>query len=1210
MTALDSFGRGYRNYVESRNFLHDRERRRLEERRSQRDNCRGIDCHPEANSKQAFRRDTHFTHSKANDWLRKWGRSGNKLSFGPWNGKTDAEPFTQGSMSEAYKDRLFTDVSNYVKNVSVRDAQKSFSDVCRRLRRALRTLCVLSNDLSHAHGEHIEGQRQQVLSLTRDTFSGIRAAYAVRCTAAGKEQEQDTNVFPRLLELAWRKGENLFTSRQVRELESMMQAIRNQSKPGYLQKYPPSSVGPYEIEKGEDKDPKFRESSGNASATAQHESYNAAEISANMSNFEVGDEAEQPRGFLLDLNLCETSLEHSVTDSSTVGSVGLGSWISCDSEQWNVHGYDDRDAGSHPVPSIADFSGIAVSKGNDSLGSCDERNTQILKCPSFLTQSEHYKVVASFHEGFTVRSKNVDVLFSTPKSSDKGIVVEDIVNYESTTVKNLVPDIEEKLLGKDGQEEEVAQGIQQTLFPRAIISHQGRSVEAKESFSKAVVPELTLFPSFSSLAMEDGNFGGSSAELVVLRSQKNRDPRGRLDSQGMDLKLSQVDPVGDGFELIGTKQQGSLGTQDSVPNEEESVSFLTLGTGGWPLDVHTCVVDMPSIVDASSQITADSSSSSDELAQKRHRLDSFSKESFCKRPRNAAVVKAADIENSKACLDFQKDLPHDKYQKQILSDNFSSQAAGQFKHCTPNMESVVNNLSKPRIKPRDPRRALVDSLLEKSKIMALGKDNNSTESCTRAVIQANKDAAVNMSQSAVTCRISCVDEPILMNQTDRNELLSLKPTLNDGIVSRIAEINTSTGSNIVFHASNLTGTDGRGDTQVKKVSKPFVDEGKADIVRIPASLDLNVSIAGDSKKKEMINHWDYLEPLIVGLPEQQKQAVRQERTKRMTEQSRMFSARKLSLVLDLDHTLLNSAKFTEIEGNWETELQANELMEQNKFCKEGRRELYRFQHMGMWTKLRPGIWNFLARASQLYELHVYTMGNKPYATEMAKLLDPTGTLFAGRVISKGDDGDIADRDGQLPKSKDLDGVLGMDSAVVIIDDSAHVWPHHRDNLIVVERYMYFPCSRKQFGLPGPSLLEVGHDEREHDGMLASVLMVIERIHCNFFSYPRLHEVHVRDLLAKEQRSVLAGCKLVFSRVFPQGEIRPHMHPLWQLAERFGAVCSMMIDEGVTHVVAISLGTDKVNWALTTGRSVVRPNWLEASATLYRRAAESDYPVTA
>lgn len=81
------------------------------------------------------------------------------------------------------------------------------------------------------------------------------------------------------------------------------------------------------------------------------------------------------------------------------------------------------------------------------------------------------------------------------------------------------------------------------------------------------------------------------------------------------------------------------------------------------------------------------------------------------------------------------------------------------------------------------------------------------------------------------------------------------------------------------------------------------------------------------------------------------------------------------------------------------------------------------------------------------------MGNKAYATEMAKLLDPTGILFAGRVISRGDDNDKTFNCDALPKSKDLDGVLGLESAVIIIDDSVQVWPHHRHNLLVVERYM-------------------------------------------------------------------------------------------------------------------------------------------------------------
>ena len=53
----------------------------------------------------------------------------------------------------------------------------------------------------------------------------------------------------------------------------------------------------------------------------------------------------------------------------------------------------------------------------------------------------------------------------------------------------------------------------------------------------------------------------------------------------------------------------------------------------------------------------------------------------------------------------------------------------------------------------------------------------------------------------------------------------------------------------------------------------------------------------------------------------------------------------------------------------------------------------------MWTKLRPGVRAFLQRASQLFELHVCTMGDRSYAEQMAALLDPQRTLFADRIIS-------------------------------------------------------------------------------------------------------------------------------------------------------------------------------------------------------------------
>lgn len=64
------------------------------------------------------------------------------------------------------------------------------------------------------------------------------------------------------------------------------------------------------------------------------------------------------------------------------------------------------------------------------------------------------------------------------------------------------------------------------------------------------------------------------------------------------------------------------------------------------------------------------------------------------------------------------------------------------------------------------------------------------------------------------------------------------------------------------------------------------------------------------------NHWggsdmhrDF-ELLLGDIDEPQRVVIQNERKRRMQEQDRMFSAGKLCLVLDLDHTLLNSAKVT------------------------------------------------------------------------------------------------------------------------------------------------------------------------------------------------------------------------------------------------------------------------------------------------------------
>jgi RNA polymerase II subunit A-like phosphatase len=54
-----------------------------------------------------------------------------------------------------------------------------------------------------------------------------------------------------------------------------------------------------------------------------------------------------------------------------------------------------------------------------------------------------------------------------------------------------------------------------------------------------------------------------------------------------------------------------------------------------------------------------------------------------------------------------------------------------------------------------------------------------------------------------------------------------------------------------------------------------------------------------------------------------------------------------------------------------------------------------------WVLIRDAVQvaEFLSAVSQLYELHIYTMGDKGYAALMADILDPEHRLFVGRVIS-------------------------------------------------------------------------------------------------------------------------------------------------------------------------------------------------------------------
>ncbi|KAG9232352.1 FCP1-like phosphatase-like protein [Amylocarpus encephaloides] len=167
-------------------------------------------------------------------------------------------------------------------------------------------------------------------------------------------------------------------------------------------------------------------------------------------------------------------------------------------------------------------------------------------------------------------------------------------------------------------------------------------------------------------------------------------------------------------------------------------------------------------------------------------------------------------------------------------------------------------------------------------------------------------------------------------------------------------------------------------------------------------------------------------------------------------QRRLLKYRKLSLVVDLDQTIIHACIEPTV-GEWQAD--------KNSPNYEAVKEVRSFQlkddgprgvasGCNYYIKMRPGLKDFLDKVSEIYELHVYTMGTRAYALNIAKIVDPDKRLFGDRIISRDENGNMT--------AKSLARLFPVDTKmVVIIDDRADVWPKNRPNLIKVHPYDFF-----------------------------------------------------------------------------------------------------------------------------------------------------------
>lgn len=177
-------------------------------------------------------------------------------------------------------------------------------------------------------------------------------------------------------------------------------------------------------------------------------------------------------------------------------------------------------------------------------------------------------------------------------------------------------------------------------------------------------------------------------------------------------------------------------------------------------------------------------------------------------------------------------------------------------------------------------------------------------------------------------------------------------------------------------------------------------------------------------------------------------------------------ARRLVLVLDIDHTLLHSVQ---IDGpaprGKDAVLRGGDV---HHLPIEERDPQGALKHLVM--KKRPYLDLFLEEAHKFCEMTIYTAGTRRYAEAVVKAIDPTGKYIGKRIVSRTDalPGQRADF---LHKS--LDKAFMQESALaVILDDREDVWRgKQNEQLLLVRAYQYFfpgtAAAREVTGGGGP-----------------------------------------------------------------------------------------------------------------------------------------------
>ncbi|KAI8051333.1 hypothetical protein BDF22DRAFT_693228, partial [Syncephalis plumigaleata] len=364
------------------------------------------------------------------------------------------------------------------------------------------------------------------------------------------------------------------------------------------------------------------------------------------------------------------------------------------------------------------------------------------------------------------------------------------------------------------------------------------------------------------------------------------------------------------------------------------------------------------------------------------------------------------------------------------------------------------------------------------------------------------------------------------------------------------------------------------------------------------------------------------------------------------ETQRLLGERRLSLIVDLDQTIVHAWDDPAIES-W--------LVDESHPYHAAAKDIYRINlhdsPRALYLKLRPGTMEFLENAAKIFELHIYTAGSRSYADAVAQILDPKAN-YSDDVFY------LAMKVEASQRTKDLKRLFPCDDAMVlIIDDRADVW-RRVPNLIQVRKYEFYlgigdinapttsandneksasnkdkpdtsvdnkDTNRCHSAEQGETSMEKKADSDENgndndnnklshqlgvrpvpednDKELDVIWERLSKIHTAFYMLqdenedednPLLVKADVKDVANGFRHRTLLGCTILFSGLIAVNESF-EMNEYWLMAKECGAI------------VNVKPGTSKVHEAEDRGNIfIVSKEWLEESFYEWRRADEHIY----